>query len=71
MSSFSYTFVDNPVSLERPGIGGVLLFMFCEGIVYFVLTLIIQVHSTILYLYTIIDISAMADTCRKNFSFLN
>jgi hypothetical protein len=36
--------VDNPLSIERPGIGGILLFMFFEGILYFTLVLLIQVR---------------------------
>ena len=58
-SPLSSNFVDNPLSIERPGIGGILLFMFLEGFVYFTLTLLIQVHHAIasyIILCTMIDI---------------
>ena len=43
-SPIASNFVDNPLSIERPGIGATLLYMFFEGFVYFFLTLLIQVH---------------------------
>ena len=42
--SFLSDIVDDPLSLKRPGIGANLLFLFFEGIIFFALTLIIQVH---------------------------
>lgn len=39
-------FVDNPLEFNKPGIGLVLLYMFVEGIVFFILTLFIQVCLT-------------------------
>ena len=44
---FASNFVDNPLSIERPGIGSTLLYLFFEGFVYFTLTLLIQVHLAI------------------------
>ena len=44
---FTSDIVDNPLSIERLGIGSTLLFMFFEGIVYFSLTLLLQVHLAI------------------------
>ena len=38
------SFVDNPLELNKPGIGLPLLYMFAEGIIFLILTLLIQVH---------------------------
>ena len=40
-------FVNNPLSIERPGIGVILIYMFFEGIVYFLLILFIEVNGII------------------------
>ena len=41
--SDSFNFVDNPLAVERPGIGVILIYLFFEGLIYFSLTLLIQV----------------------------
>lgn len=37
------SFVDNPLDTKRPGVGIICLYLFVEGIVFFILTLLIQV----------------------------
>lgn len=71
-SPISSNFVDNPLSIERPGIGGILLFMFFEGILYFTLVLLIQVHIITLYFVQWLTFKfVLWLCCRINSSFLN
>ena len=37
-------FVENIFSTDRPGIGVNILYLFFEGILFFILTLLIEVH---------------------------
>ena len=36
-------FEDNPLSINKPGIGVTCIYLFFEGIIYFLITLLIQV----------------------------
>ena len=37
-------FVTNPLDFERPGVGIICLYLFVEGVVFFIFTLLLQVH---------------------------
>ena len=41
------SYVDNPLDTRRPGIGMIYVYMFVEGVVFFILTLLIQVCTGI------------------------
>ena len=45
------SYVDNPLDTRRPGIGMIYVYMFVEGVVFFILTLLIQVCTGIVSLY--------------------
>ena len=48
-NSTTFNYVDNPFELNKPGIGLTLIYMFIEGIIFFIFTLFIQVHKTYTY----------------------
>ena len=39
----SLNYVDNPLDIERPGIGLIFVYLFFEGIIFFTLTILIEV----------------------------
>ena len=43
-NSSTVAYVDNLLEFNKPGIGTTLLYMFVEGVVFFILTLIVQVN---------------------------
>ena len=40
-------YVDNVLTFERPGIGIILVYMAAEGILFFILTMLIEVHRMV------------------------
>ena len=38
-------FVENPLDIDRPGVGIYCIYLFFEGILYFILTLLIEVAT--------------------------
>ena len=52
-------YVDNIFSLDRPGIGILLIYMSVEGLIFFILTLIIEVNIT--------DLHFIVDDCYMYF----
>lgn len=45
-NSTAFNYVDNPFEFNKPGIGLTLIYMFVEGIIFFILTLFIEVRGT-------------------------
>ena len=45
-------FVDNPLDVRRPGVGVTCIYLFLEGIFYFILTLFIQVTRVLTWVLT-------------------
>ena len=56
-------YVDNIFSLDRPGIGFLLIYMSVEGLIFFILTLIIEVNIT--------DLHFIIDDCVMYFILCN
>ena len=42
-NSPNLNFVTNPTDIERPGIGLIYIYLFFEGIIFFILTILIEV----------------------------
>ena len=40
-------YVDNVLTFERPGIGIILVYMAVEGVLFFILTILIEVHGIV------------------------
>ena len=53
-------YVDNLFSLDRPGIGILFIYMSVEGLVFFILTLFIEVRVSKLYSVTLYFSRVMA-----------
>ena len=51
--SATIRYVENPLSTDRPGIGVNLIYMAIEGVVFFALTLLLEVWNNFIASYTI------------------